>query len=409
MRRVGERMSMANLAGRIGGARAARAGYARALVSVALMAMAVAGVVMVAAMPARREKPKETERRPVRVTVETVEPIASFAETVNLPAVIEPTRVVTVSAEVPGRIERLPAQKGRPVKAGELLAVLNTDLLKADYDRAQAQATFDASEHARVLKLRTTNVVTDKDLDLTRSQMAISRAALEQASARLARAKITAPISGVLNKIPVEKGEYVTPGDPVAEIVDIAKVKAVVWTPEKDVQFLKTGGEEEVITDVRGRRKTFQGRLSYISELANAETRSSRVEIELDNRRRELRSGQIALVRMTLRRLKDVILIPLAAVIPQENGHTVYIAADGKAERRIVKLGFFRGRRVRAMKPDAPKGAKGLKEWQGLKAGDKLIVAGHRFVGPGQSVEEVGPDGDLKKSAGAKALSGVER
>jgi len=119
--------------------------------------------------------------------------------------------------------------------------------------------------------------------------------------------------------------------------------------------------------------KQLTGTISYISALADERTRSPRIEIALDNRGRLLRSGQIVDVRLKRRVLKDVIMVPLQAVIPLEDGKAVYVVEDSKAARRDVTIGFIKGSRVRIT--------------SGLKPGDKLIVAGHRYVGPGQSVK----------------------
>ena len=108
------------------------------------------------------------------------------------------------------------------------------------------------------------------------------------------------------------------------------------------------------------------------SELADEHTRTSRLEITVDNRERLLRSGQIVRARLTRRVLNDVIMIPLGSVIPLERGRVVYVVEGGQAQRRLVELGFIKGRSVQIL--------------AGVEAGDLLIVAGHRFVGPGQPV-----------------------
>ena len=85
-----------------------------------------------------------------------------------------------------------------------------------------------------------------------------------------------------------------------------------------------------------------------------------------------IRSGQIVRVRLTRRVLKNIIMVPLLAVIPMEDAKAVYVVEAGKAERREVKLGFLKGRSVLIR--------------DGLRSGDQLIIAGHRYVGPGQPV-----------------------
>ncbi len=340
--------------------------------------MALAGAVLVAVVYLRRPPVREVPRPEVpsvNVEVEVVKALARMPDQFELPAVVEPNRVVHVSAEVEARVERIACEEGRSCQAGDLLVTLNTDLLQAEFDRAEAQARYDQSRYDRISNLFEEGASTKEELDQAAGARARSAAVMELARAQLERATILVPISGVLNRVLVEEGEYVQVGAPVVEIVDIDTAKVVVDVPERDVQFLSIGREVEVLVNPRGRKGTLAGTITYISELAHEGTRATRLEISVDNRRRLLRSGQIVRARLTRRVLTDVVMIPLAAVIPLEDGKVVYTVEGEEAQRREVEIGLIKGRRVRVL--------------EGLVAGDRLIVAGHRFVGPGQSVTVV--------------------
>ena len=393
-------------------------GVVRIVVPLAIALVALGGLAMVVALPPRKEKKVETKRPPVNVTVQVVKAIPLFDDTIDLPGVVEPDRVVKVPAEVAGRVEKIDAKEGQPVKEGQLLVGINKDTYQAQYDQAKAQLEYDRSELDRVSPLVRINVMTKKDLDLAKSRVDIGKANLETASVQLNRTRIRAPMKGVLNDVIVELGEYVKVGDPVAEIVDMEPAKVVVHVPERDIFYFKVGDSAKVEAQARGADETFKGKIGYISELADLQTRTTRTEVWVDNLRHELRSGEVTLVRLLRRQLKDVIMVPLGAVIPQEEGHAVYIAKGGKAERRRIGLGLFRGLDVQALPPKPPAGVSGP-EWQGLHAGDELIVAGHRFVGPGQPVRVVNPDGapaaaekpsvSLRGSAGEKIDAGAPK
>jgi len=326
-------------------------------------------------IPARITEAPENEVPPTNVRIEVLKAIPEMADTFELPAVVEADYVVNVSAEVAGRIEKIPCKEGDTCRKGDLLMALNTDLLQAAYDRAKAQADFDKAQYARIKKLNEGGAVTDQELDQATANLAVSRAATASARAELDRARILSPGSGTLNALRVEEGEYVQPGTPVAEIVNLNTVKVVVQVPERDVPFVKKGDRAEVFAVVRGEEENVGSTISFISELANPETRGVRVEIAVDNRKRRLRSGQIVRARLTRRVLRGVIMIPLLAVIPLEDGHAVYVAETNKAQRREVQLGLIRGTRIQVL--------------SGLKDGDRLIVSGHRYVGPGQAVREM--------------------
>ncbi|MEJ2701076.1 MAG: efflux RND transporter periplasmic adaptor subunit [Sedimentisphaerales bacterium] len=360
----------------------------RNVIKAVIVLVAIALVMAVSKMPARKREAPPTEAPPVNVQVMTVAAEPELADTFDLPAVIEPNRVVTISAEVSGRIERIGPEKGDRVSAGDLLIELNSDLLRPQLDSAKTQVQFNEIEYERMANLVEQNATARRDLDNARTQRDVSKAQLDEIQARLDRTRIVAPLAGVLNNLPVEEGEYVNPGDPVAEIVEVDTVKAVVEIPENDVGFFSTGDKAEILVPkeigTRDEQKSLVGTLTFISELADPQTRSTRVEISLDNRQRLLRSGQIVRARLRRRVLKDAILIPLRAVIPMEDGKAVFVANSTQAHRREVDLGIIKGDRVQVRK--------------GLKPGDQLIISGHRFVAPGQTVNIVSDSSDKSET-----------
>jgi len=317
----------------------------------------------------------------INVEVQTVATRPQLADVVTLPAAIEPNLKVVISAEVSGRVERVCCPEGTRRSAGDVIISLNTDLLQAEYDRAKAQAELDRGRYQRVQNLHEQGAATSDELDGSRAQMETSRALTDAAKARLDRASIAAPITGVLDPISVEVGEYVDAGAKVAEMVDVDTVKAVVHVPEREVGHFAVGDRAEVVPLAHAGDAPITGTVTYVSRQADEMTRSTRMEVSLDNSAGLFHAGAIVEARLTRQVLTDVILIPLAAVIPLEEGKAVYVVEDaspaveganGVAQRREVTLGFIRGREVQVV--------------SGLIRGDRLIVKGHRYVGPGQPV-----------------------
>jgi len=328
-----------------------------------------------------KEKKPPAERKPVNVTVEVVRPITEFRDTFVLPGVVEPNRVVKVCAEVAARIEAVHSREGVPVTKGAELVHLNTDLLKAELDREASQLKTHKLELARVEKLfnRKPPLVTENELDQARNNVAASQAAFDQAKANHERAKILAPISGILDELPMEEGEYAQPGACVARIVDIDTAKVVVDVPERDVGMLKKGDPTTVFAGM-SKPRPFEAHITYISQLAHPDALTTRTEVSVPNKpgsgngnSRALRSGQIVRVRLTRQILKNAVMVPLRAILPLERGYTVYVVEDGKAQPRLAEVGLIQKDRI-LITNDA------------LKAGDRLIVAGHQYVGPGQAV-----------------------
>ena len=357
------------------------------LISGLVLAAAGAGVVAVNMMPDPPPPPAPAAPPPKLVRVQVVQP-HEIVDSFILPGVVEANRVVKVAAEVAGRIEKIHVREGQDGTKDQLLVELNTDLLQAEYDRTKAQSEFDARDLERVSDLAKRGVATTAELDQSRTKAAAGKAAFDAAAANLRRAKIVAPIPGVINSIPVEQGEYVTAGMTVVEIVDIDPVKVAVDVPERDAPWVQLAQDEKIFLEGRFAREIVAP-VSYICELADPKTRTTRVELSVKNPllkgARVLRSGQIVRVEMRRRLIADAILIPLEAVIPQEeNGqpsYAVYVVEDGKAVRKNVRLGVLKGGRNGGAIKDTQ-----VQIVSGLAAGDRLIVANQRYVGPGQAV-----------------------
>ena len=336
---------------------------------------AIAVLTVLTKLPERKRDAPPTEPVALNVTVMEVKAEPNLADTIDLPAVVEPNRIVTVSAEIAGRIEVIPMKKGSMVQAGDLLIQLNSDLLQPEFDMARVQVERDQIEFERMENLVKDQATSQRDLDDATVNLAISKAKLDEISARMDRTRIVAPTRGLLNELPVEEGEYVQPDKPVAQLVDIETVKVVVEVPERDIAFFAIGQKAEIFLDVKGRDMSLPGTITYISELAHPQTRSTRMEITLENKERLLRSGQLVRARLTRRTLKDAVFIPLLAVIPMEDSKAVYVANTSEAQRREVELGIIKADQVEVI--------------SGLQPGDKLIIVGHRFVAPGQKVNVV--------------------
>jgi membrane fusion protein (multidrug efflux system) len=344
----------------------------RNIVKVIIIVVAVAVIAIIMKMPPRKKDAPPAPAPPVNVTVMTVAAEAEFPDTFELPAIVEPNRVVAVSAEVEGRVERIPCKEGCAVKAGDLLIELNDDLIRPAFEVAEAQEKRNQIERDRMKNLVDDEATSQRDLDDAETQLAISKAQLQQARASLERTRIIAPIGGILNDVLVEEGEYVQVGTPVAELVETDTVKVVVEVPERDIIYFDTGRKAEVLAHTRDGHKWLTGETTFISELADSQTRSTRMEITLENKQGLIRSGQIVSIRLTRRLLKDAVLIPLLAVVPMEEGNAVYVVNSTEVERKMVVLGIIKGDRVQIK--------------SGIKPGDRLIIAGHRFIAPGQKV-----------------------
>jgi membrane fusion protein (multidrug efflux system) len=344
------------------------------LISLVIISCAVAVVVSIARMPGRTVDVVDQEIPLVNVEVLKLKPVESLPDYLELPGTIEPNTIVNVPVEMAGTIEKIFPEEGDLVNKGDIILRLDSKLLEAELNRAKAQAEFDRKTLERSTSLLERGVVNQSQVEEAEARSVISDANFEVAKTNLDRTVVYSPITGILDEMINEEGEFVGRGDVVARIVDVGKVKVSIQVPEKDTPFIRNGATISVSVDALNNRQ-FQGIVTYMSEIADQSTRSTRVEITVDNSHRQLRAGMIVRTKIRRRTLSDVVMVPLASIIPLEEGRVVYIEKEGIAEKREVEIGLIKGTEVQIL--------------SGLNPGDNLIVLGHRLVGPGQRINVV--------------------
>ncbi|BBB25905.1 efflux RND transporter periplasmic adaptor subunit [Amphritea japonica] len=221
----------------------------------------------------------ETQGSHVSVQVETM-----IAENIDRRLVLQgqvlPYRKATLRAEATGRVVELPGRRGERVSADQLLLKLSADdrtvrLLQAKAVLRQRKSDLSAHETLMAKGLKAKNHVIQ-----SKAQLAIAEAELEQVRIELKNTRILAPFAGILEQRKLEIGDFVDRADPVATIVDDSQVLLVAQVSQRNLGCLQLG--QQVSAELISGKK-LNGRLSYIATVADDETRSYRIEVEVPN------------------------------------------------------------------------------------------------------------------------------
>ena len=236
--------------------------------------------------------------------------------------------------------------------------------------------------------------ISKDELDRTKAEMDAARATVELCRACLDDADVFSPIAGVLDSRVAEVGEFLNPGQPLGEVVDVSRIKVVMPVPEKDVRFIHVGDEVEMVIEALadGARR---GKVIFVKEVADPVTLTFPVQVEVANAEGRIRPGMIAKVNLVRRRFEKAIAVNIFYVLRHEKGYRVFVEQDGLACAREVVIGIFDGQMVQIV--------------SGLTEGDRLIVKGQRELIDGvkvKVVEQIGPDG--RRVAAAASGGGDE-
>lgn len=309
----------------------------------------------------------------VKVITLTLAP-RRLADTINLPAEVEPFEELWVKTEAKGQIVEVAVEEGQDVEAGNLLLKLDERDYRARLARVEASYKLAKLDLDRVQTLVKKNFAAASSLDEAEARFRELDARIREARLALSRCRITAPIAGRINELTAKLGDVLDINQSVAQLLQIDKLKVTVGVPESDVNAVFDLKEAAVVIEALDNRRVV-GRKIFLSSKPRTLARLYDLELLIENPDREILPGMFAKVSLVKRVFDQALSVPLYAVIVQGDDRFVYIEKDGKAERRMVDLGV-------------------LLDWQvhvksGLKPEDRVIVVGHRFLDNGQAVDVI--------------------
>jgi membrane fusion protein, multidrug efflux system len=363
-----ERIREPRAPGRHAGKRVARRLKPKTIVT--LLALAVLALWLLtgreAAPPAETAKPRERAPMRVAVSVATAQPVE---QTLTLQGSLEPGTVTLIRAEIAGLVEALAVERGAPVKKGQLIARLAIDDREARLRRAEATLAQARRQLTAFQKLAKEGFMPVQKVDAARAELRAAEAEFKTARLELDRTAIRTTVSGILNERRIEQGEWVAVGEPIAEIVQNDPIKAVVQVPQRHVKRVRPGGEGHVRIPGAAPRT---GRITFVDAVANAATRTFRVEIELPNPAGELPSGVSVQVE-----------IPTATVLAHKISPALLRLSDAGTVgvMTVDERDIARFHAVEVVRSDAD----GM--WvTGIPERARLITAGQHFAREGEPV-----------------------
>lgn len=341
---------------------------------------------------------------PVRlVNVETlvVEP-RPFTSHVRIVGTVEAERDVTVTAREGGTVEALVARKGGRVAAGEPLVRIDDDVLRAQLDQAESQATLAEETWTRQRQLwERDSVGTEMAYLQAKYNARTARAQAQVLSERVARTVVRAPFDGILDDRMVEVGSTVAPGAPVARLLDVDTVTISGGVPERFAADIARGTPVTVTVDALGGRE-FAGTIDFVGSAVAGGDRTFKVEVQVPNPGLGIKPGMVANVKIDRRTLEDAVVVPRPAVLRREAGYIVYVAKPDNA-------GGWRAE-ARPVVPGET-GEQDVVITAGLDAGERVVVVGQQRLAHGDALrlaDSIVTDTGAAAAAGAVADSGGE-
>ena len=338
------------------------------LITVCAFALCLNGL-FAQSQPARDDEEQvKTKVKVLQIVPRTLKSYSSYVGD------LKPLTKVDISSEIAGVVEYVNAELGQRVEKEDLLVKVDTkkQMLNSQLNRSNYElALKDYEREAKLLKKR---LSTPAKVENLKNNLEVSRLRLELSKLDLERSRIQAPISGVISDRQVETGEYIRVGSKLLEILDISKVLGIIHIPERHIRYIHPGKTVTITVDALP-GETYTGFIKTIGLQADPQSRSFKIEIEIDNQHKQLRPGMLIRARLLKMSLANQIIIPRHTVQEDEHGSFVYLVKNEEIIKRKITIGISVDGNVQVL--------------SGLNTGDYLVETGQQLVSPQEIVEVI--------------------
>jgi len=278
---------------------------------------------------------------------------------------------VTVSADLPGTVDKIHFESGQSVQEGDILVELDTRQERAQLANIEAQRDLARVQYGRSEQLVKAGVISKSEFDNAAAQQKATEAQVGDIKAAIARKTIHAPFSGILGIRQISLGQYLAAGQAIVSLQALNPIYVNFGVPQQDTPKMRIGRSLHV-TNADAPGMALNGKITALDSVINEQTRNIQIQATVQNPGGKLRPGMYVQVELPVGEPRDVIPLPASAINYAPYGDSVYVVTDmkdpksGKTYRRvrqqIVKIEGSRGDQVAIT--------------SGLNPGDEVVSAG---------------------------------
>lgn len=313
----------------------------------------------------KSEEATETQNEKVKVKVETVS-VQDVEQLSEFTATVEANIKNNIAPQTPFRIEKIFAEVGDHVKAGQLLAKMDATSLK----QAKIQLDNQEIEFKRIDELYKVGGASKSAWDAQKTSLEVAR---ETYKNLVENTQLLSPISGIVTARNYDSGDMYSGGNPIYTVEEIRPVKLMVNVSESLFTKVKKGHEVDIRLDVYG-DEVFKGKVNLVYPTIDPATRTFPVEIKIANSDERVRPGMFARVTMSFGHM-DHVVAPDRSIVKQSGAgdRYIYVSKDDKVSYQKVKLGRRMGDKYEII--------------SGVEDGDQVVITGQSRLTNGMEVE----------------------
>ena len=293
-----------------------------------------------------------------------------WPNSINAIGTVAAVQGVTVSADLPGVVDRIAFDSGKAVEKGDVLVQLDTRQEQAQLAGAESALELARLNHERMQGLVKQDAVSRAEYDTAAATYKQAEARIGEIRATIERKTIRAPFSGVLGIRQVNLGQYLTGGDPVVPLQSLNPIYVNFAVPQQDTADMRIGRTVHITVGEAG-SDDFTGRVSAVDSVVDQTTRNVQVQATLANPGGKLRPGMFVQAQVMLGAAQHIVALPASAINYAPYGDSVFVVSDMKnpqgqpyrgVRQQVVKLGAARGDQIAVL--------------SGIKTGEEIVTSG---------------------------------
>jgi membrane fusion protein (multidrug efflux system) len=292
----------------------------------------------------------------------------TWPSTLNLIGTAVAIQGVTVSADLPGTVDRINFESGKPVRAGDVLVGLDTRQERAQLAAVEAQRDLARINFGRMQELVKEGVIARAEYDNATAQQKATEAQVGEIHATIERKTIRAPFSGILGIRQVNLGQYLAAGQAIVPLQSLNPIYVNFGVPQQTAAVV---GRKLRVTSNDLPGVEFTGHVTAVDSVVNESTRNVQVQATLANPEGKLRPGMFVQVEVGLGASRQVIPLPASAINYSPYGDSVFVVTD----LRDPKGNAYRGVRQQFIKVEGSRGDQ-VAVISGINPGEEIVSSG---------------------------------
>lgn len=294
-----------------------------------------------------------------------------FTHFISQPGIVSSKQNILVSVEIGGMVVNRLVEEGRWVNKGDAIIQLDASILYNQVEDLRQSMELARTTYERQDNLWKQGIGSEMQYLQAKTQYVSLQKKLAAMQAQLDKLELAAPISGLLDEIYINVGEFAAPAMPAFRIVNSKKLQVEVDVAERYSAIIKKGDLVNLSFNALGINS--QEKVSFVGQVINPQNRTFKVKINLNNSSDDIKPNAVASVKLQDFSQEGAMVLPSACIKKDMRGSFVFVADNNKAIKKYVETGLSQDDMTHIT--------------SGIDIGQEVIVIGYDGVANGSKID----------------------